>query len=328
MTIEKLPSGNYRIVQMYQGKRYRVTVDHKPTQKEALQLLSQAMDGCDVTGTFLAAAKEYIDDKRNILSPRTIREYEFYPDRLPQWFVKMPLSQIGQSEVQKVVNELTVSKSPKYVHNLHGFISAVLGKAKPQITLKTTLPRKEKQEPYIPSKEDFKRLLEASEGTPYHVPLQLAFYGLRRGEICALTIDDLDDSNVIHVTKDLVKSPSGAWVVKPPKTVSSVRNVPIDEALANEIRQQGYVFTGAPNTIYQFLDKTQKKLGIEHFGPHKLRHLFASVLLDKGYDMKTIQELGGWSGNEVVQKVYLHSLKLKNEDARKKIVKDLRDFLN
>ena len=36
MTIEKLKSGSYRIVQMHEGKRYRVTIDHKPTQKEAM----------------------------------------------------------------------------------------------------------------------------------------------------------------------------------------------------------------------------------------------------------------------------------------------------
>lgn len=327
MTIEKLPSGSYRIKQMFEGKTYRVTVDHKPTQKEALELLSVAMQGSDTKGKFIEAALKYIDEKRNILSPRTIREYEFYPDRLPKWFVDMPLSQIGQSEVQRVVNELAKDKSPKYVFNLHGFISAVLGRAKPNLALKTTLPRREKQEPYIPSKEDYKRLLAASEGTQYHVPLQLAFYGLRRGEICALEITDLDDNNVIHITKDLVIDSKRKWVKKPPKTVASVRNVPIDQGLADEIRAQGYIFKGAPNTLYVFCKRTQERLGIEHFSPHKLRHLFASILLDKGYDMKTIQDLGGWSGNEVVQKVYLHSLKLKNEEARKKIVDDLNDFL-
>lgn len=328
MTIEKLQSGSYRIKQMYQGKTYRVTVDHKPTQKEALQLLAEAMDGCEIRGSFEAAAREYIEHKQNILSPSTLRDYVRYPKRLPRWFVEMQVSQIGQTEVQKLVNELAKDKSPKYIRNLHGFISAVMGKAKPNLTLKTTLPRMEKSEPYIPSKKDFKALLEASEGTQYHVPLQLAFYGLRRGEICALQIEDLDNNNVIHINKDMVKSPSGEWVIKPPKTTKSVRTVMIDEGLANEIREQGYMFNGSPNTLYQFMDKTQKRLGMDHFSPHKLRHLFASVLLDKGYDMKTIQDLGGWSGNEVVQRVYLHSLKLKDEEARKKIVDDMQDFLN
>ena len=69
MTIEKLPSGSYRIKQMYNGKTYRVTVDHKPTQKEALILLAEVMDGCDIKGSFKTAALDYIEMKRNILSP-------------------------------------------------------------------------------------------------------------------------------------------------------------------------------------------------------------------------------------------------------------------
>ena len=43
MQIEKLPSGSYRIRQQYNKKRYDVVVDHKPTQKEALELLGQVM---------------------------------------------------------------------------------------------------------------------------------------------------------------------------------------------------------------------------------------------------------------------------------------------
>lgn len=36
MTIEKLPSGSYRIKQMYNGKRYSITLNYKPTKKKLL----------------------------------------------------------------------------------------------------------------------------------------------------------------------------------------------------------------------------------------------------------------------------------------------------
>ena len=39
MTIEKRANGNYRIVEMRNGIRYRITVDHKPTKNEAKKLL-------------------------------------------------------------------------------------------------------------------------------------------------------------------------------------------------------------------------------------------------------------------------------------------------
>ena len=34
MKLEKLPSGSYRAQKMYKGKRYRITFDHKPSEKE------------------------------------------------------------------------------------------------------------------------------------------------------------------------------------------------------------------------------------------------------------------------------------------------------
>ena len=266
--------------------------------------------------------------KANIWSPRTVREYELYPSRLPVWFQKAEIRNLTPSDVQMCVNELSRTLSPKTVRSLHGFISAVLGNARPDLTLRTTLPKLQKKDPYIPKKEDLRLILKEAEKTQYYIPLRLACYGLRRGEVCALEISDLDKKNVIHVTKDLVQTSSGQWVKKPPKTPTSVREVPIDKALADLIRKQGYVFKGYPGTISNFLARTQKKLGLESFSVHKLRHLFASLLLDEGYDLKTIQELGGWQGNETVSKVYLHSLKLKNEEERRKITSSISGFIS
>ena len=328
MTIDQLPSGSYRIRQTYNGKAYSRTIDHKPTQKEALQIMAEALEGSDRKGTFAHAAERYIASKVNVLSPRTVREYKLYPSRLPEWFNKLSISTLSASDVQMCINELSGVLKPKTVRCLHGFISAVLGFSRPTMTLKTTLPKVQKKEPYIPKKEDLKQILEASEHTQYNIPIRLACYGLRRGEICALEITDLDEKNVIHITKDMVQDTSGKWIKKAPKTPSSVRDVPIDPKLADDIRAQGYIYEGFPGAITTFLTRTQDKLGLEHFSLHKLRHLFASILLDQGYDLKTIQDLGGWQGNETVTKVYLHSLKLKDEEQRRKIATSISDFLN
>ena len=329
MQIEKLPSGSYRIRQQYNKKRYDVVVDHKPSQKEAVELLAEIMKDATVDkSSFEAAAGRYVELKANILSPRTIREYKLLPARLPDWFRRLPVSQISADVVQQVINELAASCSPKTVRSLHGFISAVLKRSRPHLQLNTTLPKLPKKEPYIPKKEDLQAILKAAEGSPYSIPIRLACYGLRRGEICALELSDLDASDVVHVSKDLVQDASGAWVKKPPKTPGSVRDVLIDHELAEDIRAQGYVFRGFPGTISNFLARTQSRLGLERFSIHKLRHLFASILLDKGYDLKTIQELGGWQGSETIMNVYLHSLKLKDAEQRRRIASDISSFMD
>ena len=78
MKIEKLPSSSYRIRKTYKGKTYTVIFDHKPTQKEAMQAMAAELDKVKEkhkSMTFQAAAEEYIESKRNVLSPTTIRGY-------------------------------------------------------------------------------------------------------------------------------------------------------------------------------------------------------------------------------------------------------------
>ena len=280
------------------------------------------MDRNGIKGSFRVAARDYIDSKINILSPRTVKEYEKYLRNLPEHFLNMQMNQITRADVQKLVNELTIGRAPKTVRNYHGFVSAVLS---PYITLKTTLPRVEMVEPYIPTREDYNRLLEAFSGTQYHVIAQLMYHGLRRGEVIALTLDDIEDT-CVHVTKDMVINSQNEWVIKPPKTAKSRRIVPIEKELADEIRKQGYIFKGHPNAIGKAFRRTQDRLGIPRFNPHSLRHLFVSVLLDGGCDMATAQDVGGWETSYTIEKHYRQSIQ-RGEKRRNKVLGILNDYL-
>ena len=108
MTIEKLPSGNYRITQMYKGKRYRFTLDHKPTQKEATLILAEKMQDASDSGiSSLSISKcidDYIETKSNVLSPVSIRTYKSLKRNCPEWFLKLNLYEVSQIDIQKVVN--------------------------------------------------------------------------------------------------------------------------------------------------------------------------------------------------------------------------------
>lgn len=145
MKIEKLPSGSYRLRKMYKGKMYAVILDYKPTQKEALEAITKELNKAKPTDeklTFRRAAESYVDMKRNVLSPRTIKEYSENVNRFPEWFRKLPVSDITQIEINKLVNEISKGKSPKTVRNYHGFLTAVLGTFCPNLKVSTTLPSK------------------------------------------------------------------------------------------------------------------------------------------------------------------------------------------
>ena len=75
MTIEKLKSGKYRISEMRNRNRVRITVDHKPTKVEARELLEHKFRSYSTNQSFMDAAEGYIESKESILSPTTIKSY-------------------------------------------------------------------------------------------------------------------------------------------------------------------------------------------------------------------------------------------------------------
>lgn len=325
MTIEQLPSGKYRARLMKNGKVYRITYDSKPTKRQAeadlYEMISKQDDAPKSKLTFAEASEKYVDMKRNVLSPSTIRDYSKYCQRMPAWFPSLPIDDISQIEINKVINEISADKSPKTVRNYHGFISAILGTFRPQLKICTTLPQKRKNEPYIPSDEDVKRLLSALEGTKFYIPVVLACYGMRRGEICALTLDDIE-GDVVHINKAVAQTEQNDYVLKSTKTTESERDIMIPMEIADMIRQQGYVYEGHPNSIIVKITKVQDALGMPHFSLHKLRHYFASKMLTIT-DTKTVQALGGWKTDNVMKAVYAHSMKEEQEKAKRAAVEKL-----
>lgn len=329
MKIEKLPSGSYRIRKMYKGKTYTVTFDRKPTQKEAIKAMSAELDKAQSKQsiiTFKEAATGYVDMKRNVLSPRTIKEYSDTAGRLPEWFKELRISDITQIEINKLVNTLSKDKSPKTVRNYHGFISAVLGTYRPEMKIYTKLPQKIKNEPYIPSTDDVKKILEYAKGTQFEIPIILACYGMRRSEICALTIDDINGS-IVRINKALVQDENMQWILKTTKTTTSTRDIIIPENIANKIQEQGYVYKGHPNSITCYLSKVQNELGIPHFSIHKMRHYFASQMSALGVPEADILKMGGWESDHIMKTVYRHSMMDKEENAKKEASKKLQNTL-
>lgn len=329
MKIEKLPSGSYRMRKMYKGKVYTVVTEYKPTQKEALKLMTSELDKEQTHTehlTFRQASQKYIELKSNVLSPRTIKEYTETPKRLSEQFNNMLISDIAQTDIQNEINILAKTKSPKTVRNYHGFISAVLGTFRPELKIYTTLPQKIKKEVYIPSDEDIRLILNHAKGTSYEIPIILACYGLRRSEICALTPDDID-GDTVTVSKALVLNAENDWTLKTTKTTSSTRTIIIPKHISEIIKKQGYVYKGHPNNITDYLSATQKKLNIPQFSLHKLRHYFASKMSSMNIPEADILKMGGWETDYVMKKVYRHAMADKDNEALRNASQKLSNAL-
>lgn len=322
MKFEQLPSGSYRIKKVVKGVTYRVTFDHKPSQKEiALALAEKIQDEGVRNGSFYKYAKEYIQNKKGVVSPATIRTYNTKLDQLSEGFRNENIYEIDSNKVQSEISLFAEDHAPKTTKTLYGFISSVLTAYRPNLKLRVKLPQNIAKDVYEPNNEDIKRILERAENTEYSVPFQLGILGCRRAEICAASIDDLDGNNLwIHRSKVY----NGKWTIKEsPKTDASNRILPLPESLADQIRKQGYIYNNHPNALNKAIHRYQKQLGIPAFKFHALRSYFASYAHSLGIPDADIMSIGGWETDTIMKKVYRKSMEESKKRSMDIITKNL-----
>ena len=311
MTIEK--NGNkWRISKQHNGIRYRVSLDYKPTKKEAELIIAEKIGSEDPTGdrrdTFSRSCEKYIDIKSNVLSPATIRGYKTIMRAISERFMNTKTCDISQELVQKEINVYSATHSAKSTKNLHGFISAVLSVYKPSLRLNTTLPQNVKFDAYTPSESDIKQILDAVKDSPFEIGYRLGCYGLRRGEICALDLGDLE-GNFLSITKSKVRNEAGDWVIKPiPKTTGSQRTIFIDDELADMIRDRGFIYKGSPNQLNNHLHILQRRFNLPEFRFHDLRAYYASMAHALGVVDAIIMANGGWTSQNILTRVYKRAI--------------------
>ena len=319
MKIEKLPSGSYRVRKQINGKKIQLLFDHYPSNKEILLAMKPYLDGTPIPKEILIfsnAAKQYVERKRNVISPKTVKEYLEIPNRLSKNFSEKNIYEITDADIQLEINALAGDKSPKTVKNYHSFINSVLKAFRKGFNSTATLPKVEIVEPYIPNDAEVQKLLAymREERPKYYVCTILAAYGLRREEIMPITADDLD-GNTLNITKAMVQNDKNEWVVKVTKTPKSRRKIELPQDIADMIREKGVAFDCYPSGINKVITTACKRLGIEHITLHKLRHYFASKLITEKVDVMTIASLGGWSSPDMIYRRYGHAMADKKRDA-------------
>jgi integrase len=327
MTIEKVGK-KWRITEMRNGIRYRVSVDEKPTKREAADLIGEKIGTADPTGTtkdtFEESARKYMLVKENVLSPSTKRSYNSIIKALSDNFKRTKTAAITQELIQKEISDYSATHSAKSVHNVHSLISAILGLYRPSLKISTTLPQKAVYERHTPSQGEVEMVLDAVAGSRYELPYRLGCYGLRRSEVCATATEDLD-GNILHIHRAYVQGADGVWLIKDyGKNAQSNRRIYVDDKVAALIREkQGRCFDGHPNRLNDHLRETTKRLGIPRFRFHDFRSYYASMAHALGVPDIYIQANGGWKSNYTLNKIY------KNEiiDVAAEMNKKIADFL-
>lgn len=163
--------------------------------------------------------------------------------------------------------------------------------------------------------------------------------GMRIGEICALTWEDIDTENgIIKVRRTIQRIYTieegvrkTELILDTPKTKNSIREIPMSKDLLRMLKpfkkivnNSFFVLTNEakptePRTYRTYYKNLMKELGIPELKFHGLRHSFATRCIESKCDYKTVSVLLGHSNISTTLNLYVHP----NMEQKKKAINQM-----
>ncbi|MDE5936295.1 MAG: site-specific integrase [Ruminococcus sp.] len=187
-----------------------------------------------------------------------------------------------------------------------------------------TMPKVEKRQLNVLNFSERKRLeqylLHNLNSTNLAILLCL-FTGLRVGELCGLTWGDIDFSSgtlsVRRTVQRINRRGSSEVIIGSPKSKTSVRTVPIPAFIMKLLSQNQkddrlFLISGTskpvePRTMQYRFKVILKSCQVRNIPFHLLRHTYATVCIENGFDAKTLSELLGHADASITLNRYVHS---------------------
>ena len=151
--------------------------------------------------------------------------------------------------------------------------------------------------------------------------------GIRRGELLGLKWGDINfEKSVISIKRNVTYTAISGITVDTPKTENSIRIIPLIPAtlnLLNDYKEEfcplsgedDFLFYGIggtktakdPNAVTRRVKRFMKRNNLPDMSPHDLRHSCATLLLQNGADIKSVQEILGHANASTTLNFYVRS---------------------
>lgn len=246
-----------------------------------------------------------------------------------QLLYDMELSDIKPLHVQQCLNtakDYSRSRQRKVYYLLHRvFEQAIINDyAEVNPVKKIRPPKKIKKNPAIFDPDQIEQFFDADNAISRMLQLEM-WTGLRRGELLALEWKNIHiDKGYIVVCQTLVIGENGQYIRYSTKSDKD-RIVPLCErsiSILNDIHDKdsssGFLFKrngcNKPMSLRKyhnyynqyFAEQQKKHPDLPYLTPHKLRHTYASYMLENGASIETVRMLLGHS-NIATTSIYVHS---------------------
>lgn len=323
--------------------------DVRKKLRAALAERDRGVTGTDITlGHWLHRWLETLD-----LRPTTVADYRYKVRLLPSWVLDRTLSELSPTDVQRVLDEISViptasggSRATSTVAQVRSVLRRALGQAERwglvarNVASLVDAPETAHGEIEPLTIEEVRALLDELAGhrlgSLYTTAVAI---GLRRGEALALRWSDVDlPESTLTVRRQLTTTNTGVVVVGPPKTRRSIRRVALPgfcvDVLQEHRRRQtderarirdvwqdhdlvwpSEVGTPlSPRNVLRHLHRSCERAGIRRVSFHTLRHSAATIMLAQGVPERVIMDVLGHSTTAMMVR-YQHVTDALRDDA-------------
>ena len=149
----------------------------------------------------------------------------------------------------------------------------------------------------VPSEEQAELMIESSAAPRDRAIIEVLYgAGLRGCELRALNVDDIDlERRIVHVRRG---------------KGGKARSMPIGAAAVAALRafigdrRRGRLFVISARSLRRVVGRASRRIGAK-FSPHRLRHAFATHLLQRGAQLDEVRQLLGHAWLDTTQ-LYVH----------------------
>lgn len=249
-----------------------------------------------------------------------------------------PVDTVGEDDCRRFVIDLErKALSPKYVHNICGWLTSVFKHAeergwragnpmKPEM-LPEVVRSDEDEAAMFLTRDEAAAIIERMPSRHQDAARLMLATGLRPAEMRALTVGDVQldaQQPVVRVTKAIKQDREKGSYVGPPKSKRAVRSCGLPPSAVEMLRQHvkgrrsgEIVFPDGrgswlpESTYYQGFTAGVKRARADGLldktpSPYSLRHTHASLMLDAGMDLWALSRHMGHASQAITDEVYAH----------------------
>lgn len=284
---------------------------------------------------FKVIADEWLETKKITIKESTYYNYVYFINKyIINILGNMTIEELQNYNFNEFITELMRTLSNKTIRDILCIVKSILNYANEEYDAnikirKIKSPQLIQEKVEILSNRERGRLENACirENTLKSIGILVCLNtGLRIGEICALKWENINlDKNILYVKKTLQRvynkeERKTKVIIDVPKTISSIRAVPISnklyeiiKPLKNNYKDEDFFLTGnkekyfEPRSYQKYFKDILRKCKIRGYKFHTLRHTFSCNCIEVGMDAKSLSEILGHSKVEITLNRYVHS---------------------